>query len=160
MNYIELKNHIIKFNLFKEFLWRISAQIGCDFLVDNLDVVPVLVRDNCWWSLASQLQGELLHHLKISKREGCIFCWLDLNKNWKINVDQIQKHLKRGGSWGSNGWRLCSLADGKINIQAVKLTLGYLDLLKYSIFSGPMPPAKLFWVKNKLCLIWVQKNEV
>ena len=118
MNYIELKNHIIKFNLFKVSLWRSSAQIGCDFLVDNLDVVLVLVRDNCWWSLASQLQGELLHHLKISKREGCIFCWLDLNKN----VDQIQKHLKMGGSWGSNGCRLCSLADGKINIQAVKLT--------------------------------------
>ena len=38
--------------------------------------------------------------------------------------------------------------------------LGYLDLQKYSIFSGPMPPAKLFWVKNKPCLIWVQKNEV
>ena len=30
--------------------------------------------------------------------------------------------LKGGGSRGSNGWRLCSLADGKINIQAVKLT--------------------------------------
>ena len=81
MNYIELKNHIIKSNLFKVFLWRSSAQIGCDSLVDNLDVVPVLVRDNCWWSLASQLLGELLHHLNISKREGCIFCWLDLNKN-------------------------------------------------------------------------------
>ena len=40
----------------------------------------------------------------------------------KINVDQIQKHLKRGGSWGSNGWQLFSLADRKINIQAVKLT--------------------------------------
>ena len=38
--------------------------------------------------------------------------------------------------------------------------LGYLELQKYAIVSGPMLRGKLFWVKNKLHLLWAQNIEV